>query len=526
MGRGWLGRLTVRGVVIGLAGCTSALQVEPPPAAGEACVTMAELEPFVADSEDPVQQFLRLSNPCDGAAQILGFDLADSQNLFSVGVPESDVLGPGEEATVTIGFWPQRRGSYEAFLNVRTSSGPTNELLLSAQTLGPELATTPPSVDAGAVPLGCPTQVELSLDNVGERVGTVVDLNVANTDGWSLVPTESTPFDVAVDRGQRLVVQVEPMIEGELRSDLTIVSSDSRLPDVVVPLRATGVATPIVEQVWGGVRQRDVLFAVDRSCSLDDVHDDLIDAIPSFVSQARRNSVDLHLGVVVGDHGCIVGETTFIDESFSASDARSVMATMVDSARRLAPYGSNEERPLMQFEAALSADHIGPDGCNADWFRESASLQLVSVSDEADSFSSSWTYYRDVFAGVKATGAGFQHHLIGSPSGGGCAGFPVSDGLSRLTVETGGVEAEICGPMATALSDIADVALDVSRADSERLVLDEPAIPSTVAVWVDDEPVLGWAFDVAANAVVFDAGAVPSALAVVRVQYSPFADCD
>ena len=95
--------------------------------------------------------------------------------------------------------------------------------------------------------------------------------------------------------------------------------------------------------------------------------------------------------------------------------------------------------------------------------------------------------------------------------------------LAEIIAQTGGVEVSICEPD---WSPVLTVAPTLVSEPAARFPLSEPAMPLTLEVAVEAQPVTaGWSYDEAGNAVVFEPDSVPEPGEVVTVQYHVVGEC-
>lgn len=150
-------------------------------------------------------------------------------------------------------------------------------------------------------------------------------------------------------------------------------------PELENPVRVDSIKQITVPAV-------DVLFVVDNSCSMSDDQKLLRDNFPTFMAYFEGSGLDYHIGVVTTDMDAAKesgklqdGGTGFDWIDPLTPDANGVFAAMTD----LGSGGSGFEMGLDASFAAIEV-HSVPGGANDGFYRDSARLDIVIVSDEED----------------------------------------------------------------------------------------------------------------------------------------------
>ena len=131
------------------------------------------------------------------------------------------------------------------------------------------------------------------------------------------------------------------------------------------------------------VRQADVLFVVDDSCSMRDDQETLARNIGDMVAWFETERIDYHLGVVSTDpfrnQGVLVrdGDLAWVDPD---------TPDLIETFGRMAQVGTDgSDRESGLWTAYYAVDlHGRRTGRNEGFFREDASLHTLVISDEDD----------------------------------------------------------------------------------------------------------------------------------------------
>ncbi len=130
----------------------------------------------------------------------------------------------------------------------------------------------------------------------------------------------------------------------------------------------------------------DVLFVVDNSCSMSDDQQALRENFPTFLAYFEGSGLDYHIGVVTTDMDAAKESGKLQDGGTGykwidplTPDANDVFSAMTT----LGSEGSGFEMGLDASFAALEV-HSMPGSANEGFYRPSARLDIVIVSDEED----------------------------------------------------------------------------------------------------------------------------------------------
>ena len=469
-------------------------------------------------------------------------------NLFSLPAGSITVplpMAPGEYFTFEVQFAaPNTPGTFRGAATVNGTSQPPISLPTTAVVASSCLAANPGYVDFGISSSICPPQTrQINVVNGCPTPVTVTAATIAagSTDGEFLFAVAPpVPQTLAPGAGLTLDVEYLAKVPGLNLSPLFIENS-LLTPPLLVSLvgESSGSGTQTDRFVQGQPGQVDVLFVVDNTASMLEENPRLISAMPTFASAALGTGVDLHVGVTTtgisptgptcpgGASGGEAGRLFPADNSATRifSNATPNLGQALQQGVQVGECAF-EQQGLEAMRRALtpplvdSADApgtpLGGDG-NLGFYRQTASLAVVVVSDDDDTSPDSVATYVRFLQQLKGPGAAGRAALYAIvPSGQTC---PSASGqglrYGEAATRTGGAIESICAPdFGPLLQDV------VSRAFTAqtRFPLSGTPDASGVTVMVGGTPAGGWVYDAASNSVVF--AVPPPAGAEILVTYT------
>jgi hypothetical protein len=469
-----------------------------------------------------------IRNEGEGDLHLGEIFLEDTTGPYSWSNLSAILVQPGGEATFTVEFSPNTAGEVtnRIYINSDDPDEPVVEVDIFGNGIAPVIELTPPEFDFGTLWIGCDAEQIFTVKNVGtaDLVVSQVEFNTASLDlthdlneatngalPWSLAPNEEKQITVAnlpYDELQDLAYLVVDSNDPYNTSEIAIVEGSGEL---------YGDLEDVYEQPVKGLT--DIIFAVDRSCSMYDDIENVQNNFDVFVDTMDALDADYHVAATVEDNGCINGSDLFIDKDFDPADAKATITTMINLG---GSYGSNTERGFMLIESCLA--NTGTGDCNDGLLRDEATLNLVGVSDEPEQSVNNYTYYVSLFQSLKDNPDDVVMHAIGGDYPSGCGSASAYTGFYEATVATSGQFLSICAvDWGAHLEDLAEG----STADLTVFVLTEYPIPETIEVKVDGTTTtLGWTYDPSTNAITFDADYVPDGGSTIVIGYALYGDCD
>jgi hypothetical protein len=534
---------------IGMSACSDTILVRPPdavpPTRVQAVIEVESDHPTEPLIVDFGQVYAGEMREKEVTIRNLGTDALQLQDLILPGVGNFEITNEGEydivlapEAStiVVISYSPVRDETLSGTMQVASNDreNPLVSVTLLAEGLAPAINIDPPSFDFGNREIGCVGQVDVTITNVGRAPLTISDLYYEDfagseeltllhnvSPGTVLNPTDQVqaqvtyvPVDVNPDSGQIVVLSDDPSSPEAYSQQFGSASLGESNRD---------------EYLQEGNNATDILFVVDNSCSMSDEQSALAVNFSSFLQIVDALDVDYHLGVAttdLGDTGQLQGTTRYI--SPNTPDPAGTFSANVN----LGINGSGIEQGFHSAYLALSSPNIDPGGFNDGFMRDDAGLRIIQVSDENEQSGSASgslggpTNYVAYWQSLKANP---DHVVVSDISGGltGCsgAGGSASTGADFVTATTmtGGVSASICDPNWVAtLSALAWL----SQSFADTFELSQTPVEDTIEVRLNTVPVfVGWTFDSALNAIVFDAEHVPENGDLIEIEYTVLGDC-
>ena len=536
-----------------MAGCSETVLISNPDSAPPTRVN-AVIEVTSENPDDPHlvdfgevpagefrEQEVTIKNIGTDVLQLQDFVLGNTASFSLVNLDELvPLLTPDSSWVLRVKYEPSQDETVQTSLIVASNDreNPEVPVSLRAEGLAPAIDIDPDSFDFGNRELGCVGSLDIQIANIGRADLVISELTFDDLSGngemalgagvtvpLTLAPTETTlveviytPTDVQPDTGT-----------------LTVLSNDPLRPEASAT--QFGIAhlgeSNLDQFAQDGNNATDILFVVDNSCSMGDEQSSLAVNFASFVQIVEALDMDYQIGVTTtdtGDNGQLEGTTRIITPN--TPDPAGAFASNVN----LGTSGSGIEKGLDGAYLALSSPNIDPGGYNDGFLREEAGLRLIMVSDEQEQSTllggGDPTAYVSYFQGLKANP---DHVIISDISGGltGCsgAGGSASSGSDyvQATVATGGISASICDPnWVSTLSALAWL----SQSFADTFELSKTPVEETIEVRLSTDGInfvpiyVGWVYDSALNAVVFDLDHIPDNGDIIEVEYTVLGDCE
>lgn len=499
-----------------------------------------------ADGPVEVTKAVTVRNDCAGDLELWSVDLNDNPGSAAFDILSiSDVsLAEGEAAELVVVFAPLVGGDYsDARLLVESNDPerPVERVRLRGVAIAPAIEVTPDTFDYGAPYIGCEFEQPYKIRNTGTADLVVDDIKVFSPSPQSF--SLDAPSQITIPPGANADDPVEVWLEylpldtvGDT-ANVVFYNNDPSRRQYPIVARGSGTTfgsnVDVFEQPIRG--STDILFTLDRSCSMRDDLPAVANEFDAFVNTLAGLDADFHSAVTIDNtKGCFNGSVPYIDRSFDAADAIDVFRTQADVTYSMVPYNGREAH--QGFTLALSALAIGnisPGGCNDGFYRKNAFLSVVHISDEPDYADKygycchTWKDYLPLIRAMKRDPDDVVVHAIGGDVPAGCrsatnTGYP-SYGYYEAVQATGGMFVSICSSWSSNLEAIAEGSVSVNNS----FELTQPPVPQTIAVLVDGiAQNVGWEYDVTTNAVVFESDFIPPGGSTVEVEYELLPDCE
>jgi len=481
---------------------------------------------------------VKITNIGDDTLQIQDLVLSNNASFEIVNDGDYNVLlAPDASTVVLVSYSPVQDEHIEGTLIVASNDreSPEVPVRLLAEGLAPAVDIQPPSFDFGNHELGCVNQVEITIANVG-RAPLVIDeifyddlagtgeLTLANSndESFTLDPNEATTVTVLY-----VATDVEPD-----SGILHVLTNTPAEPEDGATAQQFGIAhlgaNNIDQYMQEGNNATDILFNVDNSCSMNQEQTALAANFAAFLQIIQALDIDYHLGVTstdVGDQGYLQGSVPIITDS--TPDPGGEFSANVN----LGTSGSASEYSFQTAHLALDLAYNGTG--NTGFLREDAGLRIVFVSDEQEQSVTSSTFqgwdvggYVSYFESLKVNP---EWVILSDITGGmsGCTGAggnaSTASNYVTATAMTGGISASICDPnWVSTLSALGWL----SQSFADTFELSQTPVENTIEVSLNDVLVyVGWIYDSALNAVVFDSSHVPDNGDTIDVSYTVVGNC-
>ncbi|MEL6341845.1 MAG: choice-of-anchor D domain-containing protein [Myxococcota bacterium] len=455
----------------------------------------------------------------------------DAMASFILGTISSPVLAPGASADLNITYSPTVDFDDQATLIVKTNDPdePRAAVRLTGSGLAPKLEVDPAEYDFGLPYIGCEFGQTITIRNVG-RDDLIVDDALFAPDTLELTWDDRRfnrftgdpingefPWTLKPEEERKVSVFYNPLDTLADGSTITFSTNDPALANGNGYAFQTGNAeiydrnTDVFEQPLKA--KTDILFAVDKSCSMND---DIAAVRANFffyTSTLQSLNADYRIAIIVQDSGVISGSYDYIDEDLARINgaAEAVAGDMLDGTE-----GGFTEMAFTLFQNGYEA--------NSHWLRDDAKLNLVGISDEPEQSPDSWANYVSYFQDLKDDPDQVVFHAVGGDYPSGCGGNMGYEGMYQATVMTEGLFLSICEEdWSSQLIKLAEE----SANDLDTFILSRDPVPETIKVRVNEvtEPD-GWNYSEEKNAVVFFEEDIPDGGSIIEIEYIVQSDCD
>lgn len=443
--------------------------------------------------------------------------LQDPYGAYSMSVPDTATLAPGETATLVLTFAPDASGTQTGSLLVRSDDPdePSIEIALIGTAADPSTAIDPAGHSFGAVPVGCTDLQGFTVANPGDVALVVEGLEIAGGEGVFTVDADeqangALPWSLGPMESRVVWVTFAPARADSYSGSLVVRTDDPENPTAAAGLDGSGLAVAeIVEPFVASGGTVDVLFAVDGNTSMTSERSDLADALPTFVDALDGYAMDYQVAAVVESDGCVVGEPYVSDET-APSSRDGLLVDMIDDADPSSLHG------LDLIERATDPDLTDWGECNEGLVRGGdALLVVVGFTDGGEATSQGWNDYSDL---LDERARSWEIDLV-APGEGTCYGSAGTVWEQALR-DDGGDRYDLCD-VAGALDDLAADLVDVQTVYP---LSGTPQI-DTLEVRVEGTVVSGWVYDAGANTVTFPASGAPEAGSDVEIAYDAAPEC-
>ena len=441
----------------------------------------------------------------------IGGEAASSFTILTEGL--SFMLPPGAEEEIEVAFVPFGADDQlgEAIVASDDPDRPQAMVELVGAGSVPELEISPDPLDYGVTYIGCDEENYIDLTNVGTDLLNIEDISFGG-DSFTLSEDYSLPIKLEPGESTQLTLNFNPSDVDVYNGELSVTSNE--------PM-GTRTASQTGEGKYGAEYTdsweiptdppSDIIFSIDRSCSMDDDQVKLASNFSTFISQLSGYSNDWQIIVANDDNGC--NNTGIL--TTSTANYESKFTNGVKSGG-----GMWTEALLTVTKNAVELTDSGE--CNTGFMREDAMLHIIVVSDEPEQSVSKWSDNVAAIVAKKGSSANVRISAVAAPVPGGCGSNAPGTGYSEAVAATGGVFLSICSDWAspTNLAMLAEASIN-----QDTFELAHTPVESTIEVVVNGAVRTTWSYDSSINSVIFSEK-IPTEGDLVDISYAGNTTCD
>ena len=375
----------------------------------------------------------------------------------------------------------------------------------------PELSIYPNPYDYGIDYVGCGYSNLFTLTNVGTEDLIISNITYEDPENQLSLQEVTAPMPITIEPTSTFDLWIDFMPSKEVGTQgvLTVDSNDPLgtaegyqtamgvYADWITDLFEIPVDPPV-----------DIIFAIDRSCSMDDDAMSLANNFSSFIGAIDKYTSGWKIGVVTADNGCY---NTIIESTTSNYENLFSAAVMSNN------WGFYTESLLTVVKSSIQAEA----GCNSGFLRAGAITHAIMVSDEPEQSAGSWSSVITNMQALVADPKMLKLSAIAGDYPAGCGTAAAGTGYYEAVTATGGEFLSICSNWAKNVEVLAQASLE-GLLDFE---LSETPAPDSIVVKVDGATWLtDWHYDAGTNSIVFDTEVTQGAS--IEVEYGKLVECD
>ena len=447
------------------------------------------------------------------------------------------IIEPSNSVDLIVTYSP---GTYE--FNSDTISILSNDedesevvVLLDGSGDAPVIRITPDYYDFGSIYIGCDSDLEIFVENIGNA-----NLEITDVEYYSTLPVDFAlgdyeishgplPWTIAPGDGISLFTNYEPLDSLDDSAYVEITSSDPQTPVVESIHDAIGdyEAWLTDEFIQDGTIDVDILFVIDNSGSMGSNQTNIKNNFDTFMNAFTAAGVSYQVAIITTDSSDFVGDII----TNATVDPVTEFNDQIDS---IGTRGSAHEKGLWYAYESTTTGDASP-GSSTGFQRSDARLVVVYVSDEPDF--SHYAYgsggsttmvpsdYSASLLSLKSSSTLVVAHAISGDYPSGCTsngGAQFGDGYYDVVGDLGGTFMSICA------SDWS-VTMDTLARDSLAQIsfaLSDTPIEDTIEVTIDGYAITdsSWSYDSSINSIIFSIA--PSDGSEIDVTYAILAVCE
>jgi hypothetical protein len=461
----------------------------------------------------------------------------------------SATVPPGGALTVPVRAKPTAPGAISTNLTffVSDPAAPQGAVPIAVNGYSGCLSAEPGALDFGTVRLSCPAVTRtIRLTN---RCGATVTVDSIALGPGTYGPGEVTvtanaPVTLVPGGSTTIQVSYDPADEGFDGAPILVSASVLGAP-LTLAVSGRGTADDRRTDTFTQKSREavDVLFVLDNSGSMMEEQEAIGAGFADFIQYAINQGLDYRIGVTTTGIDPSGGGWAACPGGVEGGEAGRLFPVDRSRARWIEPgtpnaaavFAANVQVGVCHWwEEGLEAAYLAltpplvnsvddpstpwPDDGNLGFYRPTARLSVIIVTDEDDHSDRPVAFYTGFFKGLK--GAGNEALVkVSGVLGDGCAtASGAGDKYKQVIAATGGVVEPICtADWGESLAKLAQASFGFTL----RFPLTGRPV-GAVEVRVNGQVVAGgWTYDAAGNAVVFTEASAPPPGATIEVSYVP-----
>lgn len=481
---------------------------------------------------------ITITNMGNGDLNLTDVYLRNGNSNFSLTTMPAGVISPRANSELIVSYAPGTYESNSDIISILSNDADEPETLVFLDGSGdaPVIHVSPTEYDFGTVYIGCEDALGITITNVGNS-----NLEITDLEYFASLPVDFSIEDFESEHGP-LPWTITPTYGDYIHLRIEYFPLDLLDDGAWVEITSNDPETPIEYSDHEGIGEYeswvldsftqdgeiavDILFVVDNSGSMSSNQTNLKNNFDDFMAVFVSAGVDYHVALITTD------QAEFVGNIITSSDADPIneFTNQVDS---IGSGGSAYEKGLWYSYVATDTGGDAAPGSSTGFFRASAKLVVVYVSDEPDvshqtygsggSSSMTTSDYSSHLLSLKSSSDLVDAHAVAGDYPSGCStngGAQFGDGYYDVVNDLGGTFMSICA---------ADwsVTMETLATDSMAMVtfpLSDYPVEESIEVTVDGTLSTDWTYDSSANSVTFTVA--PPDGSAIDVLYAIWAVCD
>ena len=431
------------------------------------------------------------------------------------------MLPPGASQEVEVVFSPMAvdRNDGEAVVFSNDYTIPEVGVGLYGYGAVPERSISPDPYDFGETYAGCVHEGDLELSNVGTDTLEVHSIVHAGDD-FTLTQAHALPLSLEPGESILLGMDFTPSSDSTSQGTIRVNSNEPQIQRMATQSGRGKYAGEMTDE-WELLENppSDIIFLIDRSCSMNDDANRLSSNFSQFITNLNSFTTNWRVMVVTQDSGC--NHSGILTSSSPNYAQRFTDAVNPLSWHNLSSPNSYTEALLTP--AAAAVEQTDPGECNDGFMRPNAMLHIVMVSDEPEQSPTAWSDLVTQIMNKKGNASLTRLSAIAGDYPNGCSTADAGTGYYEAVNYTGGAFLSICS---TGWNGYMQNLAEVSTSQGTFGLSGSP-VEGTISVKVNGSMVQAdrWTYESGTNAVVFNWG-IPEGGDTIEITYGALANCD